>query len=115
MDKDVSLLSLLDSTTKKKIYVVGDFGIDIVGYGDVTCWRGWIADVFHVPCLNKNLLLVSQLTQTGKIVEFWLDHIFIKDMKKNKSIVIDRVLDFKDRLYKFHNLPLESRSTTLIS
>jgi hypothetical protein len=41
-----------------------------------------------VPNLSANLLFVSQLTQTCKIVEFWLDRFYVHDLKKGKSIVV---------------------------
>ena len=37
MAKDASLLSSLDTTIEKKIYVVYDFALDIVGHGDIDC------------------------------------------------------------------------------
>jgi hypothetical protein len=73
MDKDASLFTSLDEVVERKIYVVDDFSLDIVGQGDVSCRHGRIVDVYHVPNLSANLLLVSQLTQIGNIVEFWPD------------------------------------------
>ena len=37
IDKDASLLSSLYSTLEKKIYLYDEFGLGIVGHGDVTC------------------------------------------------------------------------------
>jgi hypothetical protein len=45
---------------KRKIYVVDDFVLDIVGHGDIPYRHGKIFDVYHVPNLSANLLLVSQ-------------------------------------------------------
>ena len=84
MDKDDSLFSSLDTIVENKIYVGDDFALDISNHNDVSCWCGWIIDVFHVPSLNVNLLLVSQLTHTGKTVELWPDHFFIKDLKDDR-------------------------------
>ena len=62
MAKDVSLFSSLDTYAEEKIYVENDFSLEIPGHSDVTCQHGWIVDVYHVPSLSANLLLVSQLT-----------------------------------------------------
>ena len=69
MAKDASLFSSLDTTTENKIYLVDDFALDIVGHGDIPFRYGRIVNVYHVPSLNANLLSISQLTQTSKIVE----------------------------------------------
>ena len=37
MAKDDSLFSCLDMATKKKIYMVDDFSLDIKGHGDIPC------------------------------------------------------------------------------
>ena len=62
MVKHASLFYSLDVASKKKIYVVDDFSLDIVGRGDIPCQWGWIVVVYHVPNLNVNFLSVSQLT-----------------------------------------------------
>jgi len=103
MDKDASLFTSLDDFVERNIYIVDDFSIDIVGKGDVSCRHGRIVDVYQVPNLNVNLLLVSQLTKTCNIVEFWLDCYFFRDLKKGCSIVIGGFLDLKDIFYKFCN------------
>jgi hypothetical protein len=56
-----------------------------------------------VPNISANLLFVAQLTQTGKIVEFWPDRFYVHDLKKGKSIVIGGILDPNENLYKFHD------------
>lgn len=96
MATDASLFSSLDTATKKNIYVENNFSLHIVDHGDVTCRHGWIVNVFHVPSLRKNLFLVSQLTHIDKIVELWIDHLFIKDLKKYRSIVKKVFLKTKD-------------------
>ena len=70
MAKDASLLSSLDVSNEKKIYVSNNFALNIVGQDDISCQHGQIVDVYHVPSLSANILFISQLTQTGKIVEF---------------------------------------------
>lgn len=68
MDKDGSLLSPFDNVVENKIFVAGNFALNIVGHGDIACRHGWIINVFHVPSLSANLLSGSQLTKTGEIV-----------------------------------------------
>ena len=60
--------------------------------------------MYHVPSLSTNLLLVSRLTQIDKIVEFWLDQLFVKDMKNDRLIVTEGLIDSKDQVYKVHDL-----------
>ena len=96
MAKDASVFTSLDTFVTKKIYLVNDFALDITGHGDVACRCGWIIDMFHVPSLTTNLLLVSHLTYTSNIVEFCLSRFFIKDLKKHKSIISKGVFDTKD-------------------
>jgi hypothetical protein len=64
MAKDVSLFMWLDEDKERKIYVAGDFYLDVVGQGDVAFRHGKIFDICHVPNLSVNLLTISQLTQT---------------------------------------------------
>lgn len=97
MDKDASLFSSLDLALENNIYVDDDSVLNIIGHGDVSCQWGQIIDVFHVPYLRENLLLASQLTETGNIVELWIDWFFIKNMK-DKFIISDRLLDPTDHL-----------------
>jgi hypothetical protein len=59
-----------------------------------------MVDVYHVPNLSSNMLFVTQLTQMHKIMEFWLDQFYVRDLKKGKSIVVDRILNPADNLYK---------------
>jgi hypothetical protein len=101
MEKDATLFMRLNKAEESRIYVVDDFSLDVVGQGDVACRHGKIVDVYHVPNLSANLLFVSQLTQTGKIVEFWPDRFYVRDLKKGKLIVVDGILDPMDNLYKF--------------
>ena len=37
MEKDVSVFFSLDMDTEKKIYVAGDFSLDITGHSDIPC------------------------------------------------------------------------------
>ena len=71
MSKHRRLFSSLESALEMKIFVVYNFALDIAIHDDFTCQCGHIVDVFHVPSLNANMLLFSQLTYTGKIAKFW--------------------------------------------
>jgi len=64
-----------------------------------------VVDVFHVPNLSANLLSVSQLTHTGKIVEYWPNQLFVKDVKNDRLIIVEGFLNSKGGLYKFCDLP----------
>jgi hypothetical protein len=67
MDKDASLFTSLNEAKERKIYVVDDFSLNIVGQGDVSCRHGRIVNVYHVPNLSANMF-VSQLTQDQVIL-----------------------------------------------
>lgn len=109
------MFTSLDFALENKTYVVDDLGLYIIGHGNVAFQWGWIVDVFHVPCLSVNLLSVSQLTQTGKIVELCPNNFFIKNLK-DKMIVFDGILDPTNCLYKLHDQPqLESGMMNLIA
>jgi len=62
MSKDVSFFMWFDEAKERKIYVVDDFSLDVVGHGDVTYWRGKIVDVYHVKNISANLLSIVHLT-----------------------------------------------------
>ena len=49
--------------------------------------------MYHVPSLSANMLSIFQLTQIGKIMEFWMDKFLIKDLKNDRSIGIEGFLD----------------------
>jgi len=64
MAKDASLFMWLDEAKERKIYVVDDFSLDVVGQGDIACGNGKIVNVYHVPNLSANMFFVDQLTRT---------------------------------------------------
>jgi hypothetical protein len=64
--KDVFLFTSLDEAMERKIYVVDNFSLEIVGWGDVFSRHGRIVNIYHVLNLISNLLLISHLTQTSK-------------------------------------------------
>jgi hypothetical protein len=61
----------LDEDKERKIHVADDFSLDVASHGDVTHRHRKIVNVYHVPNISANLLYVSQLTQTSKIMEFF--------------------------------------------
>jgi hypothetical protein len=111
MATDSSLLMWLDEAKERKIYVVDDFSLDVVGHGDVSRRHGKIFDIYHVPNISANSLYVSQLTQIGNIVDFFPDRFYVGDLKKSKSIVTDELLDSKDNLYTFCDTNIEKEIT----
>ena len=70
MVKDASLFSSLDISFERKIYMVDYFFLNIDRHGGIPFKHGYIVDVYHVPSLSANILLVSQQTCTSKIVEY---------------------------------------------
>jgi len=52
----------------KKRFVVDDYALTVASYGDIECGNGVISNVYHVPILSANLLLIPQLIQTDKKV-----------------------------------------------
>jgi hypothetical protein len=110
-----SLFTWLNEDKERKIYVVDDFSLDVVGQVIVSCQHGKIDDVYHVPNPSSNLLFVTQLTHTGKIVEFWLDQFYVCDLKKDKPIFIGGLYPI-DSLYKFRDMNrLETERIALVS
>jgi hypothetical protein len=67
---EVFLPLSIDTTTKKNIYGEKYFALDITGHGGIACQHGQIVDISDILSLSMNLFLVSQLTKTGKIVDF---------------------------------------------
>ena len=93
MAKDASLFSSLDKDDEYNIPLTDDFALDIVRHGDVPCQHGKSLNVYHVPSLSTNILLVSQLTHTRKIIEFWLNWFLVKYLKKDHSVSTKGILD----------------------
>jgi hypothetical protein len=96
-----SLFTSLNEVEERKIYVIDDFSLNIFGHGDVSYRHGRIYDIYHVPNISFNMLYVSQLTKTSKIVEFWPYWFFVKDLKKGQFIFSKGFLDPKGIPYKF--------------
>jgi hypothetical protein len=66
------------------MYVFADFYLDVFCQGDLSCQHGKIVYVYHVPNLSFILLFVASLTQTCKIVEFWLDLVQCLEFEKRE-------------------------------
>jgi hypothetical protein len=90
----------LSSCSRPPILMGADTPVVESGKGRVEIHNGSFENVLHVPNLSMNLLLVYQITQKGKKVEFTSDSISILDMHDNSIIAIGEV-DHKSRLYKF--------------
>lgn len=101
MAKDASLFPSLDMAKEKKIYLVDNFSLNTARHGGIPYWHGQIIDVYHVHIINANILSISKLSYTGKLVKFWMDIFFLKYLKNDRSIVIEGFLNSKEWLYKF--------------
>jgi hypothetical protein len=92
--------SSLSPCSRPPILMGDDTPVAVAGEGRVELYNGSFENVLHVPKLSMNLLLVYQITQKGKKVEFTLDLVSVIDMHDNSIIAIGEV-DQKSRLYKF--------------
>ena len=72
MVKDAPLFSSRNIVVENNIYVADDFSLDITEHGDIPCQCVQIINAYHVPNLSANMLLVSQLTQTGSLFKVWV-------------------------------------------
>jgi hypothetical protein len=101
MGNDASLFMRLNKVEESKIYIANDFVLDVAGWGDVSCRHGKTVDIYDVPNISENLLFVSQLTHTRKILKIWLDQFYVCELKNGKSIVASELLETMTNLYKF--------------
>jgi hypothetical protein len=92
--------SSLSPSSRPPIFMGDDTPVVVVGEGRVELHNGSFENVLHVPNLSTNLLLVYQITQKGKKVEFTSNSISIIDMHDNSIIAIGEV-DHNSKLYKF--------------
>ena len=81
MENNVSLFSSLSGAPKKNIYVADDYSLTVIGRGNVEFKHGHISNVYHVPRLCANLLLVVQLKNTRNFVECWSYCFNVKDLR----------------------------------
>jgi hypothetical protein len=65
-----------------------DTPVAVSGEGSVELHNRIFENVLHVPKFSMNLLLVFQITQKGKTVEFTSNSIFVLDMHENSIIAI---------------------------
>ena len=78
MAHNKNIFSSLEETRGKKIFLGDDSSHDIEGIGAISMKGNdgknlEITNVNFVPKLTKNLLSMSQITQHGYKVEFYLD------------------------------------------
>jgi hypothetical protein len=86
--------------SRPPILTGNDTPIALDGEGRVELHNGIFENVLHVPNLSMNILLVNQITQKGKKVEFTSNSVFVVDMCDNAIISIGTV-DHKSIMYKF--------------
>ena len=88
--------------------VLGDDSlIDSLGKGRIDLDHVKLNNVFYVPCLASNLLLVYQMTHIGspKTVIFSPDDVEITEILSGK-VIAKGVVDHTSKVYKFsHFLP----------
>jgi hypothetical protein len=100
MEVKEEVFSSFSPCSRPPILMGYDTSISVVGEGRVELHNENFDNILHVPNLSMNHLLVYQITQKGKKVEFTLDSVSIIDMHDNSVIAIGEV-DHKSRLYKF--------------
>jgi hypothetical protein len=105
MSKEKSIFSTLNECNTKKIFVVGNRSLNVVGSGIVQVDNGHFNYVLCVPSLSCNLLSVYQITHLGegKTAEFSPHQVVIKDLKDPQHILATGIVDDITRLYKFDN------------
>ena len=58
MAKDDSLFSSLKEAIEKEIFVVDDYALNVVVYGNIECKNGMTIDMYHVHGLSANFLSI---------------------------------------------------------
>jgi hypothetical protein len=66
MAKDKSILSYLNESNTKKIFVGDHRSLSVVGYGTIQVENGHLNDVLCVPSISCNLLSMYQITYSGE-------------------------------------------------
>jgi hypothetical protein len=94
------VFSSLSPCSRPHILMGDDTPVEVGGEGRVELHNGSFENVLHVPKLSMNMLLVYQITQKCKKVEFISYSVSVLDMHDNYIIAIGEV-DHKSRLYKF--------------
>jgi hypothetical protein len=105
MAKEKNIFSTLNECNTKKIFVVDDRSLSVVGSGTIQVDNGHFNDVLCVPRISCNLLSIYQITHSGegKTVEFSPHQVVIKDLKSPKHVLATGIVDDITRLYKFEN------------
>jgi hypothetical protein len=96
------VFSSLIPCSRPHVLMGDDTPVAVTGEGRVELHNDSFENVLHVPNISMTLLLVYQITQKGKKVEFTSDSILVIDMHDNSIISIGEV-DHKSRLYKLIN------------
>jgi hypothetical protein len=90
----------LSPCSRPLILMGDDTPVAVAGEGTVELNNGNFENILCVPNIFMNLLLVYQITQKVKRVEFKSDSVLVIEMHDNSIIAIGEV-DHKSRLYKF--------------
>jgi hypothetical protein len=106
------IFSSLSPCSRPPILMGDDTPGAVAGEGRVELHNGSFENVLHVPKFSMNLLLVYQITQKGKKVEFTSNLVSVIDMHDNSIIAIGEV-DHKSRLYKFTKFSEDDSSILL--
>jgi hypothetical protein len=101
MAKYASIFSSPSKDIENKIFVVDYYALTIFCCGKIECQNCVIIDVYHVPIMSAILFYIPQLTQNGKMLEFWSDQFVVKDMHNKFVVVAKGILDLKGKLYNF--------------
>ena len=104
MAKNKAMFSSLNDCNTKNIYVGDDSSLSVVGIGTIHLDNGQFNDVLCVPTLSCNLLSVYEIIHSGegKIVEFSLHDVVIKDLRDPRQILATGIADDCTRLYKIN-------------
>lgn len=102
MSSSMDMFSYIEPCTSPPILMGNNTYMKVCGKGSIPMGEGTFDDVLCVPSLTTNLLSIYQITrgEQGKIVEFTLDYVYIRDME-NKDVISMGVVDHKSRLYSF--------------
>jgi hypothetical protein len=99
MEVKEEFFSSLIPCSRPHILMGDDTPVAVAGEGRVEIHNGSFENFLHFPKISMSLLLVYQITQKGKKVEFTSDSVSVIDMHDNSIIEIGEV-DHKSRLYK---------------
>jgi hypothetical protein len=89
--------SSLSPCSRTPILMGDDTPIEVIREERVELHNGSFDNVLHVPNPSMNMLLVYQITQKGKKVEFTSDSVLVIYMHDSSIIAIGEV-DHKSRL-----------------